>query len=68
MKIAMIGYMNKDNKITVSFDTVNEEYVIDEIYLDRDLGTTIGFSYSVKSREEVKESLKGFKKDFAWNK
>lgn len=66
MKVAVIGYITKDNKITVSYDTVNKKYIISEEYKD-DI-SIIGFNYSVKSREEVKGSLERFKKDFAWNK
>lgn len=62
MKIAVIGYLTKDNKITVSYDTVNKKYIISEEYKD-DI-SIIGFSYSVKTKGEVKESLKRFKKDF----
>ena len=65
MKIACIGYFTRDNKITVSYDTVNKKYLISEEYRDRDIGATIGFSYSIKSKKEVKESLERFKKDFA---
>ena len=66
MKIACIGYITRDNKITVSYDTVNKEYLIREEYKD-DI-SIIGFNYSVKSRKEVKESLERFKKDFTRNK
>ena len=68
MKIAVIGYIIGGNRITVSFDTVNENFFIEEEYRDRDLGVRTGFSYSVKSRKEVRESLSRFKKDFARNK
>jgi hypothetical protein len=64
MKIAVIGYIIGDNKIIVSYDAVNEEILVEEVYKDRDLGVTVGFSYSVKSREEVRESLERFKKSF----
>ena len=68
MKIAVIGYITKDNKITVSFDTVNKKYLISEEYRDRDIGITTGFSYNVESKTEIRESLERFKKDFNWNK
>ena len=64
MKIAGIGYIFGDNKITVSYDTVNKMFVVEEEYRDRDIGIKTGFSYSVKSREEVRESLNMFKKSF----
>ena len=64
MKIAVIGYITRDNKITVSYDTVSEEYIVDEEFIDRDIPINVGISYSVKSKKEVKESLKRFKKDF----
>ena len=68
MRIAGIGYATKGNRITVSYDTVDKMFLIREEYDDKDIGVKMGFSYSVKSREEVKESLKRFKKDFAGNK
>ena len=64
MRIAVIGYIFGDNKITVSYDTVNKKFFVEEKYKDRDIGITIGFNYSVKSREEVRESLNKFKKSF----
>ena len=64
MNIMMIGYIFGDNKITVSYDTVNKKFLVEEKYKDRDIGVTMGFSYSVKSREEVRESLDRFKKSF----
>lgn len=64
MKIAGIGYIFGDNKITVSYDTVNKKFFVEEEYRDRDIGIKTGFSYSVKSREEVRESLNRFKKSF----
>ena len=64
MKIAMIGYIIGDNKITVSYDAVNKKFIVEEEYRDRDIGIKMGFSYSVKSREEVSESLNRFKKSF----
>lgn len=68
MKIAVIGYITKGNRFIVSFDTVSKKYLIEEEYRDVDIGVKTGFSYNVKSREEVKESLQRFKKNFAWNK
>ena len=64
MKITMIGYIFGDNKITVSYDTVNKKFLVEEKYKDRDIGIKMGFSYSVKSKEEVRESLERFKKSF----
>ena len=62
MKIAGIGYIFGDNKITVSYDTVNKMFVVEEEYRDRYIGIKTGFNYSVKSRKEVRESLNRFKK------
>ena len=62
MKIAGIGYIFGDNKITVSYDTVNKKFLIEEEYKDKDVGIKMGFSYSVNSKEEAKESLNRFKK------
>jgi len=64
MKIAMAGYIFGDNRITVSYSTTNKNFVVEEEYRDRDIGVKMGFSYSVKSREEVRESLERFKKSF----
>ena len=64
MKIAGIGYIFGDNKITVSYDTVNKNFFVEEEYRDRDIGIKTGFNYSVKSRKEVRESLERFKKAF----
>ena len=64
MKITMIGYIFGDNKITVSYDTVNKKFLVEEEYRDEDIGIKMGFNYSVKSREEVRESLDRFKKSF----
>ena len=64
MKIAGIGYIFGDNKITVSYDTVNKMFVVEEEYRDRYIGIKTGFNYSVKSRKEVRESLNRFKKSF----
>lgn len=64
MKIAVIGYILGSNSITVSYDVVNKNFHVEEEYRDRDIGIKMGFSYSVKSREEVRESLNRFKKSF----
>ena len=64
MKITMIGYIIGDNKITVSCDAVNKKFIVEEEYRDRDIGIKMGFSYSVKSREEDRESLNRFKNSF----
>ena len=66
MKIAVIGYIIGGNRITVSYDTVEKKFFIEEEYKD-DI-SVIRFNYSVKSRKEVRKSLQRFKKDFAWNK
>lgn len=60
----MISYTIGDNKITVSYDETNKKFIVEEEYRDKDIGVTMGFSYSVKSREEVRESLNRFKKSF----
>ena len=57
-----MGYIFGDNKITVSYD--NKKFLVEEEYRDRDIGIKMGFSYSVKSRKEVRESLNRFKKSF----
>ena len=64
MRIAGIGYIFGDNKIIVSYDTVNKMFVVDGEYRDRYIGIKTGFNYSVKSRKEVRESLERFKKSF----
>lgn len=64
IKISVIGYIIGDNKITVSYDAVNKKFIVEEKYRDRDIGVKMGFNYSVKSREEVRESLNRFKKSF----
>lgn len=64
MNIMMIGYVIGDNKITVSCDAVNKKFIVEEEYKDKDVGIKMGFNYSVKSREEVRESLNRFKKSF----
>ncbi len=64
MKIAVIGYILGSNSITVSYDVVNKKFLVEEEYRDRDIGIKTGFSYSVKLKEEVRESLNRFKKSF----
>ena len=63
--IACVGYIFGSNRITVSFDTVNKKFLVEEEYRDRDIGIKTGFNYSVKSKKEVRESLNRFKKSFA---
>ena len=65
MKSTMIGYILGSNSITVSYDTVNKKFLVEEEYRDRDIGIKTGFSYSVKSKKEVRESLDRFKKSFS---
>ena len=62
--IAVIGYFFGGNRITVSYDTENENFIVDEVYRDRNLGITVGFNYDVESKEEVRESIQRFKKSF----
>ena len=64
MKIAGIGYIFGDNKIIVSYDTINKNFFVEAEYGDRYIGIKTGFNYSVKSRKEVRESLNRFKKSF----
>ena len=64
LKASMTGYIIGDNKITVSYDTINKKFLVEEKYKDRDIGITMGFNYSVKSKVEVRESLERFKKSF----
>ena len=64
MKSVMIGYILGSNSITVSYDAVNKKFLVEEEYKDEDIGIKMGFNYSVKSREEVRESLNRFKKSF----
>lgn len=65
MKIAVIGYILASNRITVSYSTTNKNFVVEEEYKDREVGIRTGFSYNVKSKEEVRESLNRFKKNFS---
>ena len=64
MKSEMISYTIGDNKITVSYDAVNKKFLVEEEYRDEDVGIKMGFSYSVKSREEIQDVLERFKKSF----
>ena len=64
MKIAVIGYILGSNSITVSYDAGKKKFLVEEEYRDRDIGIKTGFNYSVKSKEEVRESLNRFKKSF----
>ena len=64
MKISVIGYILGSNSITVSYDAVNKKFIVEEEYRDRDIGVKMGFNYSVKSREEVRDVLERFKKSF----
>ena len=65
MKIAVIGYIIGSNSITVSYDTVNKKFLVEEKYKDKDIGVTMGFNYSVNSREEVQDVLDRFKNSFS---
>ena len=62
--IAVIGYFFGENRITVSYDTEYEVFIVDEVYRDSELGVTMRFNSIVNSREEVKETLNEFKKSF----
>ena len=62
MKSTMVGYILGSNSITVSYDAVNKKFIVEEEYRDRDIGIKMGFNYSVKSREEVRDVLDRFKK------
>ena len=64
MKIAVIGYILGSNRITVSYDETNKKFLVEEEYMDEDIGIKMGFNYSVKSKVEVRESLERFKKSF----
>lgn len=64
MKIAVIGYILGSNRITVSYDETNKKFLVEEEYMDEDIGIKMGFNYSVKSREEVQDVLERFKKSF----
>ena len=62
--IIVIGYIFGSNSIIITYDETNKKFLVEEEYRDRDIGIKMGFSYSVKSREEVRESLNRFKKSF----
>lgn len=64
MKSEMISYTIDSNSIIITYDVVNKKFLVEEEYRDRDIGIKMGFSYSVKSREGVRESLNRFKKSF----
>ena len=64
MKSEMIGYIFGSNSIIIMYDAVNKKFPVEEKYKDRDIGITMGFNYSVKSKVEVRESLERFKKSF----
>ena len=64
LKTSMIGYTIGSNRITVSYDETNKKFLVEEEYRDEDIGIKMGFSYSVKSREEVQDVLERFKKSF----
>ena len=64
MKIAVIGYILGSNSITVSYDVVNKKFLVEEEYRDEDISIKTGFNYSVKFKEDVRESLERFKKSF----
>ena len=64
MKITMAGYIIGSNSIIITYDAVNKKFLVEEEYKDEDVGIKMGFNYSVKSREEVRESLDRFKKSF----
>lgn len=60
----IIGYIFGSNSIIITYDETNKEFLVEEEYRDEDVGIKMGFNYSVKSREEVRESLNRFKKSF----
>ena len=64
MKSAVISYILGSNRVTVSYDEMNKEFLVEEEYRDEDIGIKMGFNYSVKSREEVQDILERFKKSF----
>ena len=64
MKSEMISYTIGDNSIIITYDETNKNFLVKEEYRDEDIGIKMGFSYSVKSREEVQEVLEMFKKSF----
>ena len=64
MKSEMISYTIDSNSIIITYDETNKKFIVEEEYRDRDIGIKTGFSYSIKSKKEVRESLNRFKKSF----
>lgn len=64
MKSEMISYTIDSNSIIITYDETNKKFLVEEEYRDEDIGIKMGFSYSVKSREEVQDVLERFKKSF----
>ena len=64
MKSEMISYTIDSNSIIITYDETNKKFLVEEEYRDEDIGITMGFNYSVKSREEVQDVLERFKKSF----
>ena len=64
MENEMISYTIDSNSIIITYDETNKKFLVEEKYKDRDIGITMGFNYSVKSKVEVRESLERFKKSF----
>ena len=62
--VVKFRYTIGSNDIIITHDKANKKYLVEEEYKDKDIGVTMGFNYSVKSREEVRESLGRFKKSF----
>ena len=60
----MISYTIDSNSIIITYDETNKKFIVEEEYRDEDVGIKMGFSYSIKSKEEVRESLNRFKKSF----
>ena len=65
MKSEMISYTIDSNSIIITYDETNKKFLVKEEYRDEDIGIKMGFSYSVKSREEVQDVLERFKKSFS---
>lgn len=65
MKSEMINYTIDSNSIIIMYDETNKKFLVEEEYRDEDIGIKMGFSYSVKSREEVQDVLERFKKSFS---
>ena len=65
MKSEMISYTIDSNSIIITYDETNKKFLVEEEYRDEDIGIKMGFSYSVKSREEVQDVLERFKKSFS---